>query len=141
MREPAPEVHLSWPRRGGAAQRIDIPESDVSRKFFESAFSGHFGSGPAEPHDAELRFGSLIKNIDHVAGLQLRVDALQGGPAAADGAKAGWLSEGTGIRIHPPDLDGEVNENPRLTAPVHARLLGFRSRFQATGGRAWFNAW
>src|SRR6267154_1644925 len=68
------KINLPLSHRSRAAQRIHIPEPDVSRKIFESHFSRHFGSGLAAPHDAELRFGSLIQNVNYVAGLQLRVD-------------------------------------------------------------------
>jgi hypothetical protein len=117
---------------GCAAQRIDVPKSGVSGKIFDSNFTGHFGSRLAAPHDAELRFGAEVKNIHYVSRLQVSVYALQGRTAAADGAEAGGLGEGAGMSVHAPDLDGKVNENTRLLAPIHAMLLVSRWGFRAS---------
>ena len=115
-------LSLSYSR--GAAERIDIPEAGVDGKIFYSDFAGHFGSGLAAPHDAELRFGAKVKHVDYISRLQLGIYALQGGAAAADAAQAGGLGEGAGMSVHAPDLDGKVNEDTRLLAPIHAMLLG-----------------
>jgi hypothetical protein len=108
---------------GRAAQRIDIPKPGVSRKILDSHLPGHFGSGLATPHDAELRFGAKVENVDYISRLQLSIYALQSCAAAADAAQAGGLGEWAGMSVHAPDLDGKVNENARLAAPIHAMLL------------------
>src|SRR5579872_2227197 len=115
---------LALAHAGRAAQRIDVPELDSGAEILHTDFPGHFGSRFAAPNDAELRFRSLVKNIDHVAGLQLRVHALQRCAAAADGAQAGGLSERARIRVHAPDLNRKIHENTRLAAPIHAFSFG-----------------
>ena len=45
---------------GGATQGIEIPNSGVNRKIFDSNLSGHFRAGLAAPDDAELRFVAEI---------------------------------------------------------------------------------
>src|SRR5579871_1752140 len=117
---------LALAHAGRAAQRIDVPEFDSGAEILHTDFPGHFRSRFAAPNDAELRLGSLVKNIDHVAGLQLRVHALQRCAAAADGAQAGGLSERAGIRVHAPDLNRKIHENTRLAAPIHAFSFGGR---------------
>jgi hypothetical protein len=116
---------LALPRRRSTTQRIYIPKIGINGKILHSNFTGHFGSGLAAPHDAELRLGAQVQNIYHVSRLQLSVYALQGCAATADGAQAGGLGEGAGMCVHAPDLDRKVHENARLTAPIHLMLLGF----------------
>jgi hypothetical protein len=38
------------------------------------------------------------------------------------------------MSVHAPDLDGKVNENARLQAPIHAMLLGLQSIVGGQGG-------
>src|SRR4029077_10471087 len=101
-------IKLTLAHRGRTAQRVDIPKSGLDRKILDSDFAGHFGSGLAAPHNAELRFGAQVQNVDNVARLEVSVHALQGGAATADRAQAGGLSEGAGMSVHAPDLDGKV---------------------------------
>jgi hypothetical protein len=108
---------------GGAAQRIDIPKSGLDGKILYSDFAGHFRSRLAAPYDAELGFGAFIENIDDVSRFQTSVHALQSGTAATDGAQAGRLSERAEVGVHAPDVYGEINENARLLAAIHAILL------------------
>src|ERR1022692_4174559 len=128
------KVNLTLAYRGCAAQRIDIPERRIHGEVLHSHFPGHFGAGLAAPHDAELRFGAQVQNVNHLSWLQLGVYALQGSAASADGAQASRLGEGTGMSVHTPDLDGKVNENARLKAPIHAMLLGLKSIVGGHGG-------
>jgi len=90
---------LDLSRGGGGLQRIDFPELDIAAEIFYADFALHLGSGFAQPHDAELRLGSLIAEIDDVAGFKFRVDALQRGATAANGTQAGGLLEGPGVGV------------------------------------------
>lgn len=58
-RRPAGNL-LSSSYRGGATQRIEIPDSRVDGKVFYSDFSGHFSARLAAPDNTELRFVAEI---------------------------------------------------------------------------------
>jgi len=106
-------------RGGGAAHGVDVPELNVFREIFYSHLALHFGAGLAEPDYAELGFGALVLEIDDIAWLELGLDAMQRGSAAADGAQAGGLGERMGVRVHTPDFYGKLDENALLAAAVH----------------------
>jgi hypothetical protein len=105
---------------GGAAKWVYIPHFVVGGKVFHADFALHFCAGAAEPYDAELRLGTFILHVDQVAGFKLGVDTLQSRAAAADGAQAGGLGEGTSVGIHAPDLYGKFYEDTRLAATIHS---------------------
>jgi hypothetical protein len=71
-------------------------------------------------------------DVEGISRLQLSVNALQGGSASADGAQAGGLREGTGMRVHAADLNGELNEDARLLASIHGMLLGLQGKSKAS---------
>src|SRR5580704_13205322 len=98
-----PRLALAY---GRAAEGIEVPQLNFAVEVLDADFALHLGAGLPQPHDAELGLGVAILQIDQVAGLQLNAHPLQRGPAAADGAQAGWLGEGTGIGVHAPDVYG-----------------------------------
>ncbi len=118
-----PGEDLALAGGGAAAEGIDVPELNVVGEIFYTDFAMHFAAGLAEPYDAELRLGALVLQIDDVAGLELSVDALQGGSAAADGAQAGGLHEGAGMKIDAPYFYGKLDGNALLTTTVHGAGL------------------
>ncbi len=81
----------------------------------------------AEPDDAELRLTALILQIQDVAGLELRADALQCCAAAADGSQAGWLGKRARIGIHAPDFYGKLDGNSLLATTIHSCLVALRN--------------
>jgi hypothetical protein len=106
-----------------APQRIYIPNLYVRRKILDSHLACHWRSRLAAPYDAELRFRSLIQDINQIPWLQLGVNTLQRRAAATDATKAGRLCERAGKTIHTPNLDWQINEDTRLAAPIHVKLL------------------
>jgi hypothetical protein len=92
---------------------------NVFREVFYSHFTVHFRAWLAEPDYAELGFGALVLEIDDIAWLELGLDAMECGSAAADGAQAGGLGERMGVRVHTPDFYGKLDENALLAAAVH----------------------
>jgi hypothetical protein len=104
---------------GAAAEGIDVPELNVLGEIFYADFAMHFAAGLAQPHDTKLRLGALVLKVDDVAGLELGVDALQRGSAAADGAQAGGLHERAGVKIYAPDFYGKLDGNALLATTVH----------------------
>jgi hypothetical protein len=113
-------MNLALASCGSTLQWINIPELDIVGQIFYADGSMHFPARLAEPHDAELRLLALILQIENIARLELRADALQGCAAAADGAQAGGLGEGAGVGVHAPDFYGKLDGNSLLAAAIHS---------------------
>jgi hypothetical protein len=114
------KIELALAYGGGAAKWVYIPHFVIGGKIFHADFALHFRAGAAEPYDAELGLCAFILHVDQVAGFELGVDTLQSCAAAADGAQAGGLGEGTSVSVHAPDLYGKFHEDTRLAATIHS---------------------
>jgi hypothetical protein len=115
---------LSLTRNHCAERRIYFPQASLPRQVFETDFAFHVGSEFAEPYDPKLRLRSFILEVKNIAGLELCVDALESGAAAADGAQTRGLCEGARVSVHAPNLYGQIHENALLPATVHCVILG-----------------
>jgi len=107
---------------------VNIPENFVFGEAFDTDFALHLCACAATPDHAKLALGALVLHIHHIARFEPDVDALQGRAAAADGTQAGGLGVGSGIGVHAPNHDGQVDGNALLLAPVHANLRKRQSR-------------
>jgi hypothetical protein len=104
------ESWLSLAYGCGAAHGVDIPELHAGGHILYADLTLHFRSVFAQPYYAKLRLGGLILEIDDGTRFQLNADALQRGATSADGAQAGALREGPGVRVHAPDFYGKLDE-------------------------------
>jgi hypothetical protein len=111
---------LSLPRDAGTSQWINVPQLLIVRQTFDPYLALHLRTSPAQPNDAKLSLSAFVLDIHQIAGLQLRIHALQGSAATADGAQTGGLSERSGMNVKPPDSYRKIYNNALLPAAVHA---------------------